>query len=187
MGGKPLSEIATRHEKVIPVCTEEEIEGIRVACKIGRKALDAGHAAAKAGATGEDIDRVVHETIIDEDAYPSPLNYYNFPKSVCTSVNEIICHGIPDSRPLVDGDILNIDVSVFKNGYHGDLNETYHIGEVAESSAHLVKNAYISLMKAIEICKPGTMYRDVGKVIQNHCDSVGLSVVRSYCGHGIGK
>ena len=116
-----MSEIANKRSNAIPVYTEEDIEGIKESSRIGRKALDAGHAVAKAGATGEDIDRAVHEAIIEEDAYPSPLNYYNFPKSCCTSVNEVICHGIPDSRPLADGDIVNIDVSVFKNGYHSDL------------------------------------------------------------------
>jgi len=120
--------------KVIPVYTQEEIDGIREACRIGRLALDVAHNACQVGVTTDEIDRIVHEFIISNDAYPSPLNYHNFPKSLCTSINEIICHGIPDFRPLESGDIVNCDISVYKNGYHADLNETYCIGEVAESS-----------------------------------------------------
>lgn len=172
---------------MIPVYTEEEIAGVREACRIGRIALDAAHKACKVGVTTDEIDRIVHETILEYDAYPSPLNYYGFPKSLCTSINEVICHGIPDLRELQDGDIVNCDVSVYKDGFHGDLNETYCVGNVAESSKKLVAAAHDSLMKAIEICKPGTMYRNVGKVISEHCEELGFSVVRTYCGHGIGR
>jgi len=166
--GQPLSEIKVQQSKYIPVYTDEEIEGVKVACKIGRLALDAAHAAAKVGVTTDEIDQAVHDVIIENDAYPSPLNYYNFPKSYCSSINEVICHGIPDKRPLEEGDILNCDISVFKDGYHGDLNETFLIGEVANSSKELVTAAYDSLMKAIAICKPGTMYRQIGKVVSDH-------------------
>jgi methionyl aminopeptidase len=185
--GQPNSEIQARNDKTIPVYSIEEIELIREASRIGRLALDAGHWAAKVGVKTDYIDEVVHKVIIENDAYPSPLNYYNFPKSVCTSVNEVICHGIPDMRPLQDGDILNIDVSVYKGGVHSDLNETFLIGNVAESAKHLVKNAYIALKKSIESCKPGSMYRDIGNVISKHCNNESLSVVKSYCGHGVGR
>lgn len=137
--------------------------------------------------TADEIDVIVHETIIEEEAYPSPLNYYDFPKSVCTSVNEVICHGIPDLRPLENGDILNVDVSVMKRNNNGDLNETFLIGECDAASKHLVSNAYLGLFKAAEMLKPGVMYRDLGKAIAGHVESEGLSVVRSYCGHGIGE
>lgn len=123
---------------------------------------------------------------MSENAYPSPLNYYNFPRSCCTSVNEIICHGIPDLRPLQEGDIINLDISVYKDGYHGDLNETFYVGKVAESSKLLVKATYDSLQKAIEYCKPNAMYREIGNIISNVVEPQGLSVVRSYTGHGIG-
>ena len=126
---------------------------------IARGALDAGHAAVKAGVTTDRIDEIVHNYIIQNNGYPSPLNYYKFPKSLCTSVNEVICHGIPDDRPLENGDIVNLDVTVYKNGVHVDLNETYLVGQVAESSKFLVTKAYQCLEKAMEICKPGTMYR----------------------------
>jgi methionyl aminopeptidase len=123
--GQPLSEYKVAGSKHIPVYTDEEIEGIKLACKIGRIALDAAHAAAKVGVTTDEIDEIVHKTIIENDAYPSPLNYHGFPKSYCSSINEVICHGIPDMRPLQDGDILNVDISVYKDGFHGDLNETF--------------------------------------------------------------
>jgi len=140
----------------------------------------------KPGVTTEEIDKAVHDFIMENDAYPSPLNYYNFPRSCCTSVNEIICHGIPDTRPLEEGDIINIDISVYKNGYHADLNETYFVGKVSNSSKILIKATYDSLMKAIEYCKPNAMYREVGNIISNVVEAEGLSVVRSYTGHGIG-
>lgn len=149
--------------------------------------MDVGHALIKVGITTEEIDKAVHEYIISKGAYPSPLNYYGFPRSCCTSVNEIICHGIPDSRPLENGDIINLDITAYKNGFHGDLNETYFVGEVNERSKNLVTATYDSLMKAIEFCKPGAMYREVGNIISNHVEPLGYSVVRSYTGHGIGR
>ena len=133
--GLPISEIEDkRTNNSIRVYTPEEIEGIREACRIGREVLDAGAAAVRAGVTCEEIDRVVHEATIERNAYPSPLNYHKFPKSLCTSVNEVICHGIPDMRELVDGDIVNLDISVYYNGYHADLNETFFVGEVDSDS-----------------------------------------------------
>lgn len=135
---------------------------------LARRTLDFGHSLVKAGVTTNEIDEKVHQFIIDNEAYPSPYNYYKFPKSLCTSVNEVICHGIPDSRPLEQGDIINLDVTVYKHGFHADLNETYLVGEVAESSKFLVTKAYECLERALAICKPGTMYREVGNVISKY-------------------
>lgn len=160
---------------------------MRDVCKIGRKVLDAAHAAVRPGITTDHIDKVVNEKCLEFGVYPSPLNYYLFPKSVCTSVNEIICHGVPDMRFLQSGDILNIDVSVYKDGFHADLNETYLVGEVDKESRRLVKAAYDCLHKAIEICKPGTMYKEIGEVIGEFIEKEGFSVTRTYCGHGVGK
>lgn len=136
--------------------------------------------------TTEEIDRIVHEYIIANEAYPSPLNYYKFPRSCCTSVNECICHGIPDTRPLEEGDIINLDVSVYKDGFHADMNETYCVGKVSESSRALVQATYDCLMKAIAYCKPGNMYKQVGNIIAGHVEPLGYSVVRTYTGHGVG-
>lgn len=186
--GKSLSEDNDKKTNTsIPVYTAEQIAGIREACQIGRFVLDAGGAAVKEGVTCDEIDRVVFEATISKNAYPSPLNYYLFPKSVCTSVNEVICHGIPDKRPLKNGDIVNIDVSVYYNGYHGDLNETFMVGDVDEKSYNLVKCAYDSLANAIASVRPGTLYRELGEKISKVTNNAGFSVVQSYCGHGIGK
>ena len=160
---------------------------MRKACRIAREALDAGHAIIKPGVTTEQIDEVVHNYIIKNNAYPSPLNYYGFPRSCCTSVNEIICHGIPDTRPLKEGDIINLDVTAYYEGFHGDLNETYFVGKVSDSSKKLVRATYDALQKAIDYCKPNAMYRECGNIIANHVEGLGYSVVRSYTGHGIGR
>ena len=161
--GRPLSEIADKRENSSAcVYNAEQILGIREACRIGRKVLDIGGQAVRVGATGDEINQIVHQAIIDEGAYPSPLNYYNFPKSICVSVNECICHGIPDARPFEDGDIVNLDISVFKNGYHADLNETFLVGDSImedEASLRLVECAYNTLKVCIEMAKPGVLYR----------------------------
>ncbi|KAI0979986.1 hypothetical protein GJ496_010781 [Pomphorhynchus laevis] len=169
----------------IKILTDEEIDGVRIASKLGREVLDEALQASKAGVTTDEIDKIVHEACIDRECYPSPLNYYNFPKSCCTSVNEVVCHGIPDLRPLASGDILNVDVTVFHRGYHGDLNETVFIGDVDDSAKRLVKTSWECLQAAIEKVKPGTLYRDLGKVIQRHAEQNGCSVIKTYCGHGI--
>lgn len=143
----------------IRINSDEDIEAMRVVGKLARECLDEGAKAAKAGVTTDEIDRIVHEAAIERDCYPSPLNYYKFPKSCCTSVNEVICHGIPDTRQLLSGDICNLDVTVFHNGYHGDLNETFFIGEVKAEHKKLVQVTYEALSKAISIVKPGERYR----------------------------
>jgi len=149
--------------------------------------LDIAGRYVRAGVTGDDIDRIVHYACIERNAYPSPLNYYDFPKSVCVSVNEIICHGIPDFRPLQDGDIVNIDISVYVDGVHSDLNEMFMIGEVDEEGRNLVKTAYLALQAACRMIKPGTYYRDVGSEITKVATKGGCAVVRKYSGHGVGK
>lgn len=137
------------------------------------------------GVTTDALDEIVHNATIERGAYPSPLNYRNFPKSVCTSVNEVICHGIPDQRKLQEGDIVNIDVSCFYDGFHGDLNETYPVGRVDEESLKLMRTARQSLDEAIKLCKPGALFRDLGKTIEPIARANGCATVRTYCGHGI--
>lgn len=187
-GGESLEEQNSKRTMPgIPVYSEEEIAGIRAACRIGREVLDIAGNAVAVGVTGDELDRIVHDETVKRGAYPSPLNYYRFPKSVCTSVNEVICHGIPDERPLQDGDIVNIDVSVFYNGYHGDLNETFFVGNVDKDSVRLVECAYNALSAAINASRPGTLYKDLGEHINNVVKAAKCSVVTTYCGHGIGK
>lgn len=183
--GQPISE--QKAENKIPVYTKEQIAGIRAACKAGREVLDIAGKALRVGVTGDEIDRIVHEATIERGCYPSPLNYYNFPKSVCVSVNEIICHGIPDSRPFEDGDIVNLDITVYKDGYHGDLNETFLVGKVDEEGTRLVKNAFECCQAAVNLVRPGTMYRELGKHITAVANHEDFSVVKTYCGHGIGS
>ncbi|KFM59924.1 Methionine aminopeptidase 1, partial [Stegodyphus mimosarum] len=183
--GISLCETTLKGTTSIKILDEEEIEGVKLASKLAREVLDTVAKAVAVGVTTDELDRIVHEACIDRDCYPSPLNYYCFPKSCCTSVNEVICHGIPDMRPLEDGDILNIDITVYHRGFHGDLNETFLVGNVDEAGKKLVRVTYESLMKAIEIVKPGEKYREIGNVIQKYVQAHGFSVVRSYCGHGI--
>jgi methionyl aminopeptidase len=183
--GLPLSEQAVKGSGQIKILDDEEIEGMRVSCKLGREVLDEAARVCDVGVTTDEIDRAVHEACLERDCYPSPLNYYEFPASCCTSVNEVICHGIPDTRPLKDGDLCNVDITVYHRGFHGDLNETFFVGNVSDKHKNLVKVTYECLSKAIGIVKPGEKYREIGNVIQKHAQAHGYSVVRSYCGHGI--
>lgn len=183
----PTSEMALKGTTSVKEHTPEEIEKARTVCKLAREVLDIGGRAVRPGVTTDEIDRIVHEACVERDSYPSPLNYHGFPKSCCTSVNEVICHGIPDSRELVEGDICNIDVTLYFDSFHGDLNATYPVGKIDDASAHLIKTTRECLDKAIRMCKPGTMYRSLGNEIQRHAKANGFSVVRTYCGHGIGE
>ncbi|KAI8870281.1 methionyl aminopeptidase 1 [Ramicandelaber brevisporus] len=185
--GQARSEQAVRNSSQITVLKPNEIEAMRNVSRLAREVLDAGARAIKAGVTTDEIDRVIHEAIVERGAYPSPLNYYNFPKSCCTSLNEVICHGIPDRRQLQDGDIINIDVSIYKDGFHSDLNETYFVGNVDETSRKLVQTTYDCLDLAIKQCKPGMLYRDLGRIIEEHANANGFSVVRNFTGHGVGR
>lgn len=183
--GVPLSEQRVKGASHIKVLDDEEVEGMRLACRLGREVLDEAAKVIDVGVTTDEIDRVVHEACVERECYPSPLNYIQFPRSCCTSVNEVICHGIPDLRPLKQWDICNVDVTVYHRGFHGDLNETFFVGEPKPEAKKLVQTTWECLQKAIEIVKPGEKYREIGNVIQKHAQANGFSVVRSYCGHGI--
>ncbi|CAN0883835.1 Methionine aminopeptidase 1D, chloroplastic/mitochondrial [Linum grandiflorum] len=139
------------------------------------------------GVKTDEIDDAVHQMIIENGAYPSPLGYGGFPKSVCTSVNECICHGIPDSRELEDGDIINIDVTVYLDGYHGDTSATYFCGNVGDNARNLVQVTKECLDKAIAICAPGVELKKIGKAIHDHADKHRYGVVRTFVGHGVGQ
>jgi methionyl aminopeptidase len=142
------------------------------------------------GITTDELDAACHQACIDRGGYPSPLNYGlkpPFPKSVCTSVNEVICHGIPDSRVLVDGDIVNLDVTLFREGVHGDTNATFLVGTVDAESRRLVRTTRECLERGIAAVRPGRPIRDIGQAIQDHADANRLGVVRAFIGHGIGR
>ncbi|GMH06417.1 hypothetical protein Nepgr_008257 [Nepenthes gracilis] len=166
---------------------ESGIECMRASGRLAAQVLEYAGTLVKPGITTDEIDEAVHQMIIDNDAYPSPLSYGGFPKSVCTSVNECICHGIPDSRPLEDGDIINIDVTVYLNGYHGDTSATFFCGDVDDEAKKLVQVTKECLHKAISICGPGVEYNKIGRTIQNHADKYHYGVVREFVGHGVGR
>ncbi|MGQ0482160.1 MAG: type I methionyl aminopeptidase [Pseudonocardia sp.] len=165
----------------------EVIEAMRVAGRIAARALAAGGAAVRPGVTTDEVDRVVHEYLCDHGAYPSTLGYRGFPKSCCTSLNEVICHGIPDSTVISDGDIVNIDVTGFIGGVHGDTNATFLAGDVAEEDRLLVERTREALARAIKAVRPGRPLNVVGRVIESYAKRFGYGVVRDFTGHGIGR
>jgi methionyl aminopeptidase len=169
------------------VKTPEQLERLRRACRAAARVLRVTGAAVRAGITTDALDELAHEETIRLGGYPSPLNYRGFPKSLCTSVNEVICHGIPDSRPLEDGDIVNLDVTVYLDGMHGDCSATYLVGDVDPEGRRLVEVARESLAKGIGAVRPGRPISDIGKAIEAHASQHGYGVVRAYCGHGIGE
>ncbi|XP_010265250.1 PREDICTED: methionine aminopeptidase 1B, chloroplastic-like isoform X3 [Nelumbo nucifera] len=162
------------------------IAHMRTACELAARVLDYAGTLVRPSVTTNEIDKAVHKMIIDAGAYPSPLGYGGFPKSVCTSVNECMCHGIPDSRQLQDGDIINIDVTVFLNGYHGDTSKTFLCGNVNDATKRLVKVTEECLERAISVCKDGASFKKIGKRISEHAENFGYNVVKRFVGHGIG-
>jgi methionyl aminopeptidase len=164
----------------------ETIERMRIASRIAATAMVEASRAIAPGVTTDELDAVAHEYMLDHGAYPSPLGYKGFPKSVCTSVNEVICHGIPDARPLEDGDIVNIDVTAFVDGVHGDTDATYLVGDVDEESRLLVERTHEAMMRGIRAARPGREINVIGRVIESYAKRFGYGVVRDFTGHGIG-
>jgi methionyl aminopeptidase len=165
----------------------ETIAKMRVASRIAAQAMEAAAAVIAPGVTTDEIDRVGHEFLLDHGAYPSTLGYKGFPKSLCTSVNEVVCHGIPDSRPLDDGDIVNIDITAYIDGVHGDTDATYLCGDVDEESRLLVERTHEAMMRGIKAAMPGRELNVIGRVIQSYARRFGYGVVRDFTGHGIGR
>ena len=162
----------------------------QVADLLGRLAAQATQLAGehcKPGVTTDEIDRLVHEFLCDHDAYPSTLGYRGYPKSCCTSVNEVICHGIPDSTVLTDGDIINVDVTAYIGGVHGDTDATFCVGEVSEEARLLVERTHEAMMRGIRAVKPGRQINVIGRVIESYAKRFGYGVVRDFTGHGIGE
>lgn len=166
---------------------EDQIKRMRHAGKIARDVLNTVLAQVKPGVTTDELDKIAHAHTLALGAYPSPLNYIGFPKSICTSVNEVVVHGIPDGRALVDGDIINCDITVYVDGMHGDCSETVFVGEVDEDSRKLVQVTWECLLKGIDVVRPGELFSSIGKVIEQHATNNGFSVVREFTGHGIGQ
>src|ERR671917_1059563 len=169
------------------VQSPETIDKMRVAGRIAAQATQLAGEHCKPGVTTDEIDRVVHEFLIDHDAYPSTLGYKGFPKSCCTSLNEVICHGIPDSTVIQDGDIVNIDVTAYIGGVHGDTNGTFLAGNVSEEDRLLVERTREATARAIKAVRPGRELNVVGRVIESYAKRFGYGVVRDFTGHGIGR
>lgn len=172
----------------VSIKSPEEIEKMRVAGRLAAEVLELIEPHVQPGVTTAELDRICHEHIVDvQKGIPACLNYRGFPKSICTSINQVVCHGIPsEKKKLKTGDILNIDVTVIYNGYHGDTSKMYFVGEPAPHAERLVAVTQECLYKGIEAVKPGAKLGDIGHVIQQHAESNHYSVVREYCGHGIG-
>ncbi|MCY1683780.1 type I methionyl aminopeptidase [Kocuria sp. SL71] len=168
------------------IYTPEEIELVRAAGTIAADALQEAGKACVPGTTTDELDRIAHEYMCDHGAYPSCLGYRGFRKSICTSLNEVICHGIPDSTVLEDGDIINLDVTAYKDGMHGDTNAMFLVGEVDEQSRLLVERTRESLNRAMKAVRPGREINVIGRVIEKYAQRFGYGVVRDFTGHGVG-
>ncbi len=171
----------------IPIHTASDYDGMRKAGKLAAEVLDMIGEHVRPGVTTGYLNDLCHEMIVGAGAIPAPLNYRGFPKSICTSVNHVVCHGIPSDLKLKDGDIVNIDVTVIVDGWHGDTSRMYYAGKPSIKAQRLTQVTYEAMMLGIEQVKPGNTVNDIGRAIQTYAEKHGYSVVRDYCGHGIGK
>ena len=167
--------------------TPEEVERIRAAGRVAAGAIEAAGSAVRPGVTTDELDRIVHEYVVAHGAYPSTLGYRGYPKSSCTSVNEVICHGIPDDTVLGDGDLVNLDVTAYLEGYHGDLNSTFLVGDASEEATLLVERTREALARGIRAVAPGRQVNVIGRAIEAYAKRFGYGVVRDYTGHGVGR
>ncbi|MGJ0429398.1 type I methionyl aminopeptidase [Methylobacter sp.] len=172
----------------IIIKTESEIEKMRIAGKLAAEVLEMIAPYVVPGVTTDQLDKICHDYIVDvQKAIPAPLNYHGFPKSICTSINHQVCHGIPSEKKLKSGDIVNIDITVIKDEYHGDTSKMFCVGEVSQHARRLVNVTREAMFLGIEQVKPGATLGDIGHAIQKHAEANHFSVVREFCGHGIGK
>ncbi|MEX0730001.1 MAG: type I methionyl aminopeptidase [Aquisalimonadaceae bacterium] len=172
----------------VTIKTSEEVEKMRVAGRLAADVLTMIAPCVRPGVTTEELDRICHDYIVNEQkGIPAPLNYRGFPKSICTSVNHVVCHGIPGPKKLRKGDFINIDVTVIKDGYHGDTSRMFHVGEATILGRRLADVAHACMWEGINMVRPGIRLGDIGHAIQTMAEGRGYSVVREYCGHGIGR
>ncbi len=172
----------------VTIKTPEEIEKMRVAGRLAAEVLEMIGDHVRPGVTTEELDRICHDYIVNvQQAIPAPLNYHGFPKSICSSVNHVVCHGIPNAKSLRKGDIVNIDITVIKDGFHGDTSKMFAVGEPSIQAKRVTQISYECMHIGIEMVKPGVHLGDIGHAIQKHAESQSCSVVREYCGHGIGR
>lgn len=173
----------------VQIKTLDEIAKMRVAGRLAADVLEMIEPHVAVGVTTDHLNTLCHDYIVNvQQAIPAPLNYHGFPKSICTSVNYVVCHGIPNDKPLKKGDILNIDITVIKDGYHGDTSRMFIVGgETSVLAKRLVESTYEAMWRGIRMVKPGVRLGDIGHAIQNYAENLGFSIVREYCGHGIGS
>jgi len=172
----------------VTIKTADEIEKMRIAGRLAGEVLQMVRPHVKAGITTNELDRICHDYIVNvQQAVPAPLNYRGFPKSICTSVNHVVCHGIPGDKRLKKGDAVNIDITVIKDGFHGDTSKMFFVGEPTVASARLARISHECMKIGIDMVKPGIHLGDIGHAIQQHAESQNCSIVREYCGHGIGR
>jgi methionyl aminopeptidase len=165
----------------------EAFEGMRAAGQLAARALDMLCAHVQPGMTTGALDDLAFEFAADHGAYPAPLNYRGFPKSICTSLNHVVCHGIPGAKPLKQGDIVNIDITLILDGWHGDTSRMFPVGDISRKAERLIEVTYEALMRGIQAVKPDAATGDIGAVIQDYAESERTSVVRDFCGHGLGR
>ncbi|KTD26877.1 type I methionyl aminopeptidase [Legionella israelensis] len=172
----------------VTIKTPEEIEKMRVAGRLAAEVLQMIEPYVIPGVTTDELNNICHDYIVNtQKAIPAPLDYHGFPKSICTSINHVVCHGIPGKKRLKEGDIINIDVTVIKDGFHGDTSKMFFVGKPSIKALHVVKIAHECLFIGINMVKPGVRLGDIGHAIQQHAEKNRCSVVREYCGHGIGR
>jgi len=185
--GQPAEDLEHEARQVV-IHGAEDFDGMRRAGQLAAETLDFITPHVRLGATTVALDRLCHDFIVDHGAVPAPLNYRGFPKSICTSVNHVVCHGIPNDRKVLrDGDILNIDVTVILDGWHGDTSRMFYIGKPSVLARRLVETTYEAMMHGIAVVKPGATLGDVGHAIQSYAEAERFSVVRDFCGHGLGR
>ncbi|MBT5094901.1 MAG: type I methionyl aminopeptidase, partial [Halobacteriovoraceae bacterium] len=173
---------------MISIKSAREIEFMRKTCTLAREVLEFIEPYLKPGISTLEVDKLCHDYIVEKGAYPSPLNYHGFPKSICSSLNDVICHGIPSEKDILkDGDLLNLDITTYLNKFHGDTNKTFLIGDVSPENKKLVDVTYQCLRAGIDVVRPGAHIGDIGAVIQEIAHREGYTVVEEYCGHGIGR
>jgi methionyl aminopeptidase len=172
---------------LITIHGPEHFEGMRRAGRLGAEVLDFITPYVVPGVTTLALDTLCHDFIIEHDAIPAPLNYRGFPKSICTSINHVVCHGIPGDKVLRDGDIMNLDITVILDGWHGDTSRMFPVGKVGVKASRLIDITYEALMRGIEVVRPGASAGDIGHAIQSFVEKQRFSVVRDFCGHGLGK
>jgi len=185
--GNPSMDPVTAESRRIKIHGASDFEGMRRAGRLAAETLDFVTPHVNPGVTTEELDRLCHDFIAAHGAIPAPLNYRGFPKSICTSINHVVCHGIPGDRRLKQGDILNVDVTVILNGWHGDTSRMFCLGNVGVKARRLVKTTFEAMWFGIEAIKPGATVGDIGYAIQSYAESRRCSVVRSFCGHGLGR